>query len=162
MWRSQAFWFDGAAEEIGSIPLESVQTSTVTSDIQLQFSLLSTSLTDSILEWNILGGVSSVDTSINISFNLLNTAQGVSTTSWNVLTSSQSLCSPSYNTLNSVSENKSVNFDDCPFRLTISEQYGNATLNLVYKFPKVVKSERFDIETGKVDKVFGYKKYQNI
>lgn len=61
-----------------------------------------------------------------------------------------------------VSENKSINFDDCPFRLTISESYGNATLNLVYKFPKVVKSERFDIETGKTEKVFGYKKYQNM
>lgn len=61
-----------------------------------------------------------------------------------------------------VSVNKSINFDDCPFRLTISEQYGNATLNLVYKFPKVVKSERFDIETGKTEKVFGYKKYQNM
>ena len=58
--------------------------------------------------------------------------------------------------------NKSIDFDDCPFRLTISETYSSATLNLVYKFPKVVKSERFDIETGKVEKVFGYKKYQNM
>ena len=58
--------------------------------------------------------------------------------------------------------NKSIDFDDCPFRLTISETYSSATLNLVYKFPKVVKNERLNMETGEVIKTFGYKKYQNM
>ena len=55
--------------------------------------------------------------------------------------------------------NRSSEFDDCPFRLTISPAYESATLNLVYKYPKVVKSQRFDPETGKTVKVYGYKKW---
>ena len=58
--------------------------------------------------------------------------------------------------------NNSIDFDDCPFRLTISETYSSSTLNLVYKFPKVVKGERLNMETGEVIKTFGYKKYQNM
>ena len=44
-------------------------------------------------------------------------------------------------------DNRSQDFDDCPFRLTISPEYGTATLNLVYKFPKIVKNTRLDMET---------------
>jgi hypothetical protein len=65
-------------------------------------------------------------------------------------------------TLEWTCDNKSNDFDDCPFRLTISPAFGSATLNLVYKYPKIVKSQRFDPETGKTVKVYGYKKYSNM
>lgn len=58
--------------------------------------------------------------------------------------------------------NKSDQFDDCPFRLTISPKYDSATLNLVYKYAKVVKDKRFDPNTGKTVKIFGYKKFANM
>lgn len=65
-------------------------------------------------------------------------------------------------TLEWTCDNRSSEFDDCPFRLTISPVFGTATLNLVYKYPKVVKSQIFDPESGKTIKVYGYKKYSNM
>lgn len=58
--------------------------------------------------------------------------------------------------------NRSQEFDDCPFRLTVSEVFGNATLNVVYKYAKVVKDKRNDPNTGKEIKTYGYKKYANM
>lgn len=66
-------------------------------------------------------------------------------------------------TLEWTCDNRSSEFDDCPFRLTISPAFGTATLNLVYKYPKVVKSQRFNPETGKTIKTYGYKnKYSSM
>lgn len=65
-------------------------------------------------------------------------------------------------TLEWTCDNRSTEFDDCPFRLTISLAFGTATLNLVYKYPKIVKSQRFDPETGKTVKIYGYKKYSSM
>ena len=59
-------------------------------------------------------------------------------------------------------DNKSENFDDCPFRLTISEKFGTASLALVYKNPKIVVGERMNIETGRIEKEYGYYKYENM
>lgn len=58
--------------------------------------------------------------------------------------------------------NRSQDSDECPFRLTISPLYGTATLNVVFKYAKVVKDKRTDPNTGKEVKVFGYKKYANM
>lgn len=57
--------------------------------------------------------------------------------------------------------NRSELFDDFPFRLNISEAYGSATLNLVYRFPKVVVGEYIG-EDGKLHKEYGYMKYRNM
>lgn len=65
-------------------------------------------------------------------------------------------------TLEFTCDNTSQNFDDCPFRLTISPAFGTATLNLVYKYAKIVKNETINPETGKVHKEFGYYKYANM
>lgn len=66
------------------------------------------------------------------------------------------------NELEFLCDNRSENFDDCPFRLTVSEKYGTATLNLVYKHPKVVVARHYNPDTGKFQNEYGYWKYANM
>lgn len=59
-------------------------------------------------------------------------------------------------------KNRSQDSDECPFRLTISPMYNTATLNVVFKYAKVVKDVRVDPNTGEEKKTYGYKKYANM
>lgn len=57
-------------------------------------------------------------------------------------------------------DNRSENFDDCPFRLTISPMYDTATLALVSMNKKKVVSVTEDLATGNIIKKYDHGQYK--